>query len=163
MKRIKKVIPEFNFDVVYDDYLHFYRQKDIKPFRTLQIQILESWIWNGKNDKAIQVVGMTEKGWFVHKENNFEKPKKINRCHYLKSQKEIIEDVLSKLYSKKELYSFLSKYDVCILGTSTENMNKAPEVLYLKFDNGYFRCQTVGYKHQRAETEYLKSLDKEIA
>ncbi len=161
MRNKKEIIP-FNFDVVYEDYQYLYKQQDKKPFRTLQIQFLVSWIWNGENDKAQQVIGSTKESWFLHKENDFKKTKNINRCH-ITSQKKIVEKIFSKFHSKKELYRYLSRYDKCILGTSKENMKKEAELLYIKFKPGYFRCQTVGYRHNKIDTEYLKSLMKKVA
>ena len=65
-ERKKKEIPEFNFDVVYEDYQYLYKQQGKKPFRTLQLQFLVVWIWNGENDKAQQVMGLTKEAWFLH-------------------------------------------------------------------------------------------------
>ena len=56
-------------------YQYLYKQQGMKPFRTLQHQFLLSWIWNGENDKAQQVIGSTKESWFLHKENDFKKTK----------------------------------------------------------------------------------------
>ena len=147
----------FDLEIFYNDYRNLFYQKGKKPFRTIQKQFLESWSWNGENPLAWQVGGTTKASFDLHKANNFKRTKGINRCH-IKSQKELTETVFSRLYSKDELFNYMKNNDKCILGTSSENMSKEKEELYIKFKPGYFKNKTVGYNHNKIDTEYFKSL-----
>lgn len=101
------------------------------------------------------VIGITEAAALRIQENEYKRPKKINRSH-IYSRKETSDILFSKEWTFNEFWDFFLKRDCCILATSKENYSKEPEDLWRKVPKGMFQSVGFAFKVGKEEASWLQ-------
>jgi hypothetical protein len=101
------------------------------------------------------VIGITEAAAIRIQENEFKRPKKINRSH-IYSRKETAEILFSKYWTFSDFWNFFLERDCCVLATSKENYSKEPEDLWRQVPKGLFQSAGFAFKVGKEEAGWLK-------
>lgn len=101
------------------------------------------------------VIGITEAAALRIQENEYKRPKKINRSH-IYSRKETSEILFSKEWEFTDFWDFFLKRDCCVLATSKENYSKEPENLWRQVPKGMFQSVGFAFRVGKEEASWLK-------
>jgi hypothetical protein len=112
----------------------------------------------GMNKDGWIVIGITEAALDKFKENGCKRTKGVNRSHIFQ-RSATSQKMLEKTdWDIESWWSFYVERDECILATSSENMNKEPDVIKHEVPRGLFKTLAIGFTVKNAETEFLKNL-----
>ena len=112
----------------------------------------------GMRKDGWRVIGITEAALKKFIENDFERPKGINRSHIFQ-RSETSKIMIEKLdWDIESWWNFYVERDECILATSSENMDKEPDVIKHEVPRGLFKTRGFAFTVNNAEKEFLKSL-----
>ena len=112
----------------------------------------------GMRKDGWRVIGITEAALKKFIENDFERPKGINRSHIFQ-RSETSKIMIEKLdWDIESWWNFYVERDECILATSSENMDKEPDVIKHEVPQGLFKTRGFAFTVNNAEKEFLKSL-----
>lgn len=101
------------------------------------------------------VIGITEAAALRIKDNDYKRPKGINRAH-IYSRKETAEILFSNEWSFDDFWTFFLNRDVCVLATSKENYSKEPEELWRKVPKGMFQSVGFAFRVGKEEASWLQ-------
>jgi len=112
----------------------------------------------GMNKDGWIVIGITEAALEKFKENDYKRTKGVNRSHIFQRS-----ETSQKMFEKTDWdieswWNFYVERDECILATSSENMNKEPDVIKYEVPRGLFKTRAIGFTLKNAEKEFLKNL-----
>ena len=112
----------------------------------------------GMRKDGWRVIGITEAALKNFIEIDFESPKGINRSHIFQ-RSESSKIMIEKLdWDIESWWNFYVERDECILATSSENMDKKPDVIKHEVPRGLFNTRGFAFTVKKAEKEFLKSL-----
>ena len=112
----------------------------------------------GMRKDGWRVIGITEAALKKFIENDFERPKGINRSHIFQ-RSETSKIMIEKLdWDIESWWNFYVERDECILATSSENMDKEPDVIKHEVPRGLFKTRGFAFTVNNAEKEFLKIL-----
>ena len=114
----------------------------------------------GMRKDGWRVIGITEAALKKFIENDFERPKGINRSHIFQ-RSETSKIMIEKLdWDIESWWNFYVERDECILATSSENMDKKPDVIKHEVPRELFKTRGFAFTVKKAEKEFLKSLSR---
>ena len=113
----------------------------------------------GMNKNSWIVIGITEAALEKFKENDYKRPKGVNRSHIFQ-RSETSRIMLEKTdWDIESWWDFYVQRDECVLATSSENMDKEPDVVKYAVPSGLFKTRGFAFTVKNAEKEFLKGLD----
>ena len=137
---------------IYNGFCSIQEIKGI-PLRTQQGMLLA--LTGMLKEHGWAVIGITEAAAIRIQENEFKRPKKINRAH-IYSRKETAEILFSKYWTYTDFWDFFLERDCCVLATSKENYSKQPEDLWRQVPKGMFQSVGFAFKCGKEEAGWLK-------
>jgi len=147
---------------IYNFYLLTYESKfSIPKKRHLMTSAMgyEKWGW--------RVVGITKSAVIEIANNNFKKPKGLERDHFKKSRKDTFNEIfVSEKYNLEKWWEKVWENDETILMTKNEhnkhkNLNK-DDVLNVDYKIGLFRANGIGMSFTKRDGEFVKELYERI-
>lgn len=112
----------------------------------------------GMNKNSWIVIGITEAALEKFKENDYKRPKGVNRSHIFQ-RSETSRIMLEKTdWDIESWWDFYVQRDECVLATSSENMDKEPDVVKYVVPRGLFKTQGFAFTVKNAEKEFLRNL-----
>ena len=113
----------------------------------------------GMNKNSWIVIGITEAALEKFKENDYKRPKGVNRSHIFQ-RSETSRIMLQKTdWDIESWWDFYVQRDECVLATSSENMDKEPDIIKYEVPRGLFKARGFAFIVSNAEKEFLKGLD----
>ena len=152
MNPYKDDIPQELKETIYDGFCHIQEIKGATP-RARQGMLLA--LTGMLKEYGWPVIGITEAAALRIQENDFKRPKKINRAH-IYSRKETADILFSKEWTFDEFWDFFLERDCCILATSKENYSKDPEDLWRKVPKGMFQSVGFAFRVGKEEASWLQ-------
>lgn len=137
---------------IYDGFCHIQELKGIPP-RVQQSMLLA--LTGMLKEHGWPVIGITEAAALRIQENEYKRPKKINRSH-IYSRKETSDILFLKEWTFTDFWDFFLKRDCCVLATSKENYSKEPEDLWRQVPKGMFQSVGFAFRVGKEEACWLK-------
>ena len=95
-------------------------------------------------------------------ENDFKRPKGVNRSH-INQRSETSRIMFEKdSWDMDSWWEFYEESDKCILATSSENMDKDPEIIFAKVPEGLFKTRGFAYIVKDEEKAFLKKISANL-
>jgi len=113
----------------------------------------------GMNKDGWIIIGITEAALEKFKANDYKRPKGVNRSHIFQ-RSETSQIMFEKTdWDIESWWNFYVERDECILATSSENMDKEPDIIKYEVPRGLFKTRGFAFIVSNAEKEFLKGLD----
>ena len=143
---------------IFDGFLAVKKIKNITP--SVRHRMLGCIL--SMNPNAWRVIGITKAALIKFIENDFKRPKGVNRSH-IKQRSETSRIMFEKdSWDMDSWWEFYTERDKCILATSSENMNKDPEIIFAKVPEGLFKTRGFAYIVKDEEKAFLKQLSTNL-
>jgi len=139
-------------ETIYNGFCHIQQIEGITP-RVRQGMLLA--LTSMLKEYGWAVIGITEAAALRIKENEYKRPKKINRAH-IYSRKETADILFSRDWTFEEFWDFFLERDCCILATSKENYSKDPEDLWRQVPKGMFQSVGFAFRVGKEEAGWLQ-------
>ena len=141
--------------IIFNGFLKIQEMEGVPPytkhrmFQNLMGMNKDSWI----------VIGITEAALEKFKANDYKRPKGVNRSHIFQRS-----ETSQKMFEKTDWdienwWNFYVERDECVLATSSENMDKEPDIIKYEVPRGLFKTRGFAITVSNAEKEFLKGLD----
>ena len=144
--------------IIFDGFKSIKTIKNITP--SVRHRMLGSLLSMNKN--SWEVVGITEAALVKFIDNDFKRPKGVNRSHINQRSKTSKIMFERNDWTVDSWWKFYKDRDKCILATSSENMNKDPDIIFADVPSGLFKTRGFAYDVKDKEKEFLIGISKKL-
>ena len=114
------------------------------------------------NKDSWKVVGITQAALEKFVENDFKRPKGVNRSH-IHQRSETSKYLFSQTdWDIDSWWDYYTKRDITILATSSENMDKKQDISKFDVPNGLFKTRGFAFTVKDAKKDFLRDISKSI-
>jgi len=140
---------------IFNGFLKIQEMEGVPPYT--KHRMLQNLM--GMNKNSWIVIGITEAALEKFKENDYKRPKGVNRSHIFQ-RSETSRIMLQKTdWDIESWWDFHVQRDECVLATSSENMDKEPDIIKYEVPRGLFKARGFAFIVSNAEKAFLKGLD----
>ena len=132
--------------------------KNITP--SVRHRMLGSLLSMNKNSWV--VIGITKAALIKFIENDYKRPKGVNRSHIEQRSKTSKIMFERNDWTVNSWWRFYKDRDKCILATSSENMNKDPDIIFAVVPSGLFKTRGFAYDVKDKEKQFLMEISKKL-
>jgi len=145
-------------DIIFRGFLALQKMKGV-PIN-VKHRMLGNLISMNKN--TWRVVGITQAALEKFVENDFERPKGVNRSH-IHQRSETSKYLFSQTdWDRDSWWDYYTERDITILATSSENMDKKQDISKFDVPIGLFKARGFAFTVKDAEKEFLRDISKRI-
>ena len=145
-------------DIIFSGFLALQKMKGVPV--NVKHRMLGNLISMSKD--TWKVVGITQAALEKFVENDFERPKGVNRSH-IHQRSETSKYLFSQTdWNRDSWWDYYTKRDITILATSSENMDKKHDISKFDVPIGLFKARGFAFTVKAAEKEFLRDISKRI-
>ena len=143
---------------IFDGFKAIKKIKNITP--SVRHRMLGSLLSMNKNSWI--VIGITKAALIKFIENDYKRPKGVNRSHI--AQRSETSKIMFERddWTVNSWWKFYIDRDKCILATSSENMNKDPDIIFADVPSGLFKTRGFAYDVKDNEKKFLMEISKKL-
>ena len=143
-------------DIIFGGFLALQKMKGVPV--NVKHRMLTNLMAMNKN--SWKVVGITQAALKKFVDNNFNRPKGVNRSH-IHQRSETTKYLFSRTdWDRDCWWDYYTKRDITILATSSENMDKKEDVSKFDVPVGLFKTRGFAFTVKDAEKKFLKEISK---
>jgi|TARA_B110000305_G_C18974540_1_gene418687 hypothetical protein len=144
--------------IIFDGFESIKNIKNITP--SVRHRMLGSLLSMNKNSWV--VIGITKAALIKFIENDYKRPKGVNRSHIDQRSKTSKIMFERNDWTVNSWWKFYKDRDKCILATSSENMNKDPDIIFADVPSGLFKTSGFAYNVKDKEKKFLMEISKKL-
>ena len=144
--------------IIFDGFQIIKKIKNITP--SVRHRMLGSLLSMNKNSWV--VIGITKAALIKFIENDYKRPKGVNRSHIEQRSKTSKIMFERNDWTVNRWWRFYKDRDKCILATSSENMNKDPDIIFAVVPSGLFKTRGFAYDVKDKEKQFLMEISKKL-
>ena len=144
--------------IIFDGFESIKKIKNITP--SVRHRMLGSLLSMNKNSWV--VIGITKAALIKFIENDYKRPKGVNRSHIDQRSKTSKIMFERNNWTVNSWWKFYKDRDKCILATSSENMNKDHDIIFADVPNGLFKTRGFAYDVKDKEKNFLMEISKKL-
>lgn len=144
--------------IIFDGFESIKNIKNITP--SVRHRMLGSLLSMNKNSWV--VIGITKAALIKFIENDYKRPKGVNRSHIDQRSKTSKIMFERNDWTVNSWWKFYKDRDKCILATSSENMNKDPDIIFADVPSGLFKTSGFAYNVKDKEKKFLMGISKKL-